>query len=345
MRYLLKLSLALAIFPCLTFAQVGIGTTTPNTQSALDITDTTKGILIPRLTEQQKFSINSPPEGLMIYQTDKRQGFYYYGKNYSNQQYLMSPGWQRMASESTDTMFGTLTLPTGRVDSNLAINFKGFEHSGIYFDRFSGLGLTIMGNGQPCVAFNIDKDKQVSYLRSFGVNRFFLVSEGAIVQLSRYGRYEFESFASSDMNFVGYQGSTSQGKTIVFTTDFQPSTAVCPIAVKGVSTVNLQEWRNFQDTTLTHIDYQGNINLSTSTIIVDEASINAASGEVQLTNGSVFVSNTSIDNKSRIFVSNNNEIGNPGYLTVSKNNGVGFTINSSSNTDNSSIAYFIIKAK
>ena len=61
-----------------TYAQVGVGTTTPDASSALDIASTTKGLLIPRMTEDQRNAINSPASGLMIYQTDGTVGFYYY---------------------------------------------------------------------------------------------------------------------------------------------------------------------------------------------------------------------------------------------------------------------------
>ena len=39
---------------------VGIGTSTPNTSSILDITSTDKGFLIPRMTTSQRDAITSP---------------------------------------------------------------------------------------------------------------------------------------------------------------------------------------------------------------------------------------------------------------------------------------------
>lgn len=59
-------------------AQVGIGTTNPNTSSALEINSTNKGLLVPRMTQAQKNAITTPANGLMIYQTDGISGFYYY---------------------------------------------------------------------------------------------------------------------------------------------------------------------------------------------------------------------------------------------------------------------------
>jgi hypothetical protein len=70
--------LAAVVLTATTYAQVGIGTTTPDASSALDITSTTKGLLIPRMTAAQRDAISSPAIGLMIYQTDGTVGFYYY---------------------------------------------------------------------------------------------------------------------------------------------------------------------------------------------------------------------------------------------------------------------------
>ena len=61
--------------------QVGIGTTTPDASATLDISSSTKGLLIPRMTNAQRNLISSPATGLMIYQTDGTVGFYYYNGN------------------------------------------------------------------------------------------------------------------------------------------------------------------------------------------------------------------------------------------------------------------------
>jgi hypothetical protein len=51
-------------------AQVGIGTTTPDSSSILDLTSTSKGLLPPRMTASQRNAISSPVAGLMIWCTD-----------------------------------------------------------------------------------------------------------------------------------------------------------------------------------------------------------------------------------------------------------------------------------
>src|SRR5919109_527542 len=56
----------------------GIGTTTPNASSLLEIKSTTKGLLISRMTKNQRDAIATPATGLLIYQTNSTPGFYYY---------------------------------------------------------------------------------------------------------------------------------------------------------------------------------------------------------------------------------------------------------------------------
>ena len=48
-------------------AQVGIGTANPNTNAVLELSSSSKGILIPRLTASERNLISSPTEGLMIF--------------------------------------------------------------------------------------------------------------------------------------------------------------------------------------------------------------------------------------------------------------------------------------
>ena len=88
--------LATVILTATTYAQVGIGTTNPETSAALDITSTTSGILIPRLTENQRNAITNPASGLMIYQTDQTSGFYFYNGS----------DWTRLAPASDSKTYG-----------------------------------------------------------------------------------------------------------------------------------------------------------------------------------------------------------------------------------------------
>jgi len=83
------------------YAQVGIGTTTPNASAQLDISSNDKGVLTPRLTASQRNAISNPATGLLVFQTDGDAGFYYY----------TGSGWTNL------TTGGSGGVPTGTVIS------------------------------------------------------------------------------------------------------------------------------------------------------------------------------------------------------------------------------------
>lgn len=72
---------------------------------------------------------------------------------------------------------------------------------------------------------------------------------------------------------------------------------------------------------------------------------NARSGTSVLVGGAVVVSNTSVTASTRIQVTSNIDGGTPGFLRVSaRTNGTSFTITSSSGTDTSTVAWFLVEA-
>jgi hypothetical protein len=62
------------------YCQVGIGTNSPDSSAALEVTSPSnnKGVLLPRLTQTQRTGISSPASGLLVYQTNGTSGLYYY---------------------------------------------------------------------------------------------------------------------------------------------------------------------------------------------------------------------------------------------------------------------------
>ena len=58
------------IFTTISFSQVGIGTVTPDESSILDISSTTQGLLIPRMTGAQRDAIANPSNGLLLVNID-----------------------------------------------------------------------------------------------------------------------------------------------------------------------------------------------------------------------------------------------------------------------------------
>lgn len=51
---------------------IGLGTNNPNDNAILDISSTTKGVLLPRLSNTQRAAIVSPGQGLTIFNTNSQ---------------------------------------------------------------------------------------------------------------------------------------------------------------------------------------------------------------------------------------------------------------------------------
>jgi len=62
--------LALVLVTSGIFAQVGINNENPDASAALDITSTTGGLLVPRMTNAQRQAISNPAAGLQVFVTD-----------------------------------------------------------------------------------------------------------------------------------------------------------------------------------------------------------------------------------------------------------------------------------
>lgn len=93
MRLLFLLTLLSLSIPILK-AQVSITTTgtPPDPSSMLDIKNSNKGLLIPRMSMAQRNGISLPANSLLIYQTDNNPGFYY------NQGTPVAPVWVSLLS-------------------------------------------------------------------------------------------------------------------------------------------------------------------------------------------------------------------------------------------------------
>lgn len=101
-----KFLLFITLIFCTQFSyaqNVGIGTNVPQASAALEIKDSTKGILIPRMTMVQRNAIVNPAEGLMVYQTDSLYGFWYWGRG----------SWKNIINsiQGYDTTFKGIRIP------------------------------------------------------------------------------------------------------------------------------------------------------------------------------------------------------------------------------------------
>jgi len=109
MKLLNPLFILLIFFPLTFFSQnnVGIGTITPDPSALLELADTTKGVLIPRMTTVQRLAIVNPANGLLVYDSNF-DCFYYY-----------------ISSSSSWISLCSLSGPTGPTGSSGVIGATG----------------------------------------------------------------------------------------------------------------------------------------------------------------------------------------------------------------------------
>ena len=106
-----KLIFLLPIFVLLQmclYAQVGIGTATPDASAKLDITSTTQGLLPPRMTTVQRDAISSPAEGLVIYNTTTK-----------GLEFKSSTGWVSLTTISVGTIGGSSNANAATITSGV----------------------------------------------------------------------------------------------------------------------------------------------------------------------------------------------------------------------------------
>jgi len=126
-----------------------------DSSAILDISSTSKGVLIPRMTIMERDVIDDPAIGLLIYQTDSIAGFYVYTGTAWSTLLSRENGWGVSGNSGTnpDTHFiGTMdSVPLRfRVNNEWAGEINPFTES-VFFGRQSGFqdtsGLTNSGFG------------------------------------------------------------------------------------------------------------------------------------------------------------------------------------------------------
>jgi hypothetical protein len=78
------LQLAFLTMISATYAQVGIGTATPSSSAMLEVSSTTKGMLLPRMTTAQRNDITAPVKGLFVYDTSVKLLYFHDGIGWVN---------------------------------------------------------------------------------------------------------------------------------------------------------------------------------------------------------------------------------------------------------------------
>jgi hypothetical protein len=115
-RFILSLILLIA---GIANAQIGIGTSSPDSSALIDLSSTKKGLLIPRMTTQEQSVLENPAIGLIVYNTTTSQIEINKGDGQGGAL------WTSAATTGT-------TAPVGTYTTQLATTAFVLENSGVY---------------------------------------------------------------------------------------------------------------------------------------------------------------------------------------------------------------------
>lgn len=199
-KFLLPFALAFVTNYCIS-QSVGIGTNSPNSKAILDLSSTTKGLLIPTMTTAQMYAISTPPNGLLVFNSTYGQLYQYYDgwKGVLNSDYWIRPiaSRSRIGNTSDSVGIGTIS-PTEwlDVDGNIksrtniraenAISAGGTISGGSMVSLGNAVivGTTVMNDNLNANAdININNTTATLQLKSSSVNKGFFQLSGDNVRL------------------------------------------------------------------------------------------------------------------------------------------------------------------
>jgi len=113
------------------YTQVGIGTSNPDTSALLDITTTTQGLLIPRMTNVERQAISDPQPGLMVFDTVSDTFMVYNGSGWTNLSVsdIIAPSLTAVTqvvtpSNDTTPSYVFTTNEAGTITTNISAGFS-----------------------------------------------------------------------------------------------------------------------------------------------------------------------------------------------------------------------------
>jgi hypothetical protein len=87
------------------------------TSAILDVKSTTQGMLVPRMTQAQRTAISTPATGLLVYQTDATEGFYF----------RSASGWVSLNTTTDAAALTSGTLADTRLSTNVTTQGNTFN--------------------------------------------------------------------------------------------------------------------------------------------------------------------------------------------------------------------------
>ncbi|MGV0923832.1 hypothetical protein [Empedobacter tilapiae] len=171
-----RITLALTFTSILSLAQVGINIENPHSSSLLDVSANDKGVLIPRLTIQERSLINKPANGLLIF--DKENNCI--SQNIGNE---TTPEWVCLG-----TSVRSFYMPSMIVDTNIIGSQKQIDLFNVYKNQFENPMVKSI-NAKPSIPYYSDSKKLYYYITYYdnSVIDNITISEDGVMKYSVKG--------------------------------------------------------------------------------------------------------------------------------------------------------------
>lgn len=211
-KYLILVLILFLSFNIKIMSQVGIGTTSPDPSSMLDIQSSTKGFLAPRMTTVEKNAIASPTKGLMVFDNDEGRFYYYNGSDWvkivtdqkTRDNYVLVKSIADLPTPAGNVITlingtkyeinGTINLGSNSIDLNGCVFVGGDPNADILTysgtnGLFTGSGgglvefLSFQGSGGSSKLFNLN---DVSLSKNFIIRDSYILGFGNIGTISGY---------------------------------------------------------------------------------------------------------------------------------------------------------------
>lgn len=201
----------------------------PNSSAMLDVGSTSKGLLVPRLTLAQRNAIVTPANGLMIYQTDNTQGFYF------NAGTSGTPNWQLIGYNAvssgpwlisgSNTYYNTGRVGIGTSTPSSRLHVHGAENtSQLIIDANS-----TQSNTNPLIRMKNSAGADLMHIHSDSYeNTFIGLYAGRVNNYILGEQGDFNTFIGSESGYSNTSGafnSTTGAKSLYSNTSGSLNTA------------------------------------------------------------------------------------------------------------------------
>ncbi len=123
MKKILFIVLAIAIVNAGSAQSVGIGTSNPNSNAALDISSFNKGLLVPRIAKTVRLGMTNVPKGLLLYDSTAAAFYFHDGVR-----------WRIVGENNPDSLLID-RINSPEVTENISDYFQSNSASGIMYDN------------------------------------------------------------------------------------------------------------------------------------------------------------------------------------------------------------------